>query len=119
VLVSQVLKNKGDWKRSIDNLQDFWVNRLSSDPDYESEWLPWSFERSSPTAASEEAARRYYSVKRFFLAGAPNVFPSVTWVPDNRFYDDFNTFPQSDYVELEKSIGKYADFPISTSFDQK
>src|SRR5205807_2595426 len=82
VLVSQVLKNNGDWGHSIDNLQEFWTKRLSSDPDYESEWTSWFFEKDSPTAASQEAARRYYSVKKFFKEGAPNVFSKVTPVED-------------------------------------
>jgi NTE family protein len=120
ILVSQVLKNNGDWKTSIDNLQNFWTKRLSSDPDYESLWSAWFFQRDTPTAASEEAARRYYSVMRFFVDGAPNVFSQVKQEDDNRFYDNIlNKLVHSDNAPLEKSIRKYADFPIATSFDQK
>ena len=39
-------------------------------------------------AASEEAARKYYSTKQFLVTGVQNVFPSPP-IPslDNRFFD--------------------------------
>ena len=61
VLTSQVLKNGGDWKKSIGKLEEFWTAQLSSSPDYESLWSSWYVNKDNPTAATEEAARRYYS----------------------------------------------------------
>lgn len=120
ILVSQVLKNNGDWGKSIAKLEEFWKTHISSDPDYKSLWEPWSREKHNPTAASEEAARRYYSVQSYFMTGAPNIFTTPTAINDERFYDNyFNKWYRSDYAPLKESIGKYADFPIATNFDKK
>ena len=61
ILVSQVLINNGDWKKSIEKLEEFWKLQLSSNPDYESLWSSWYNHKDNPLAASEESARRYYS----------------------------------------------------------
>ena len=120
ILVSQVLKNNGNWGESIEKLEEFWRAHLSSDPDYKSLWDPWSREKHNPTAASEESARRYYSVQSYFMTGAPNIFTTPTAINDERFYDNyFNKWYRSDYTPLKESIEKYADFPIATDFDKK
>ena len=62
ILISQVLKNEGDWKKSIEKLEEFWTAQLSSNPDYESLWSSWFVNKDNPSAASEEAARRYYTI---------------------------------------------------------
>jgi predicted acylesterase/phospholipase RssA len=120
ILVSQLLKNNGDWEKSIEKLEEFWKIHLSSNPDYKSLWDPWSREKHNHTAASEEAARRYYSIQSYFMTGAPNVFTTPTAINDERFYDNyFNKWYRSDYSPLKESIGKYADFPIATNFDKR
>ncbi|MBA3749850.1 MAG: patatin-like phospholipase family protein [Nitrosopumilus sp.] len=119
ILISQVLKNNGNWRKSIEKLEEFWKTILSSNPNYKSLWDPWAIEKHNPTAASEESARRYYSVQSFFLTGATNVFTKPTAINDNRFYDNyFNKWYRSDYAPLKESIEKYADFPIATNFDK-
>jgi NTE family protein len=119
ILISQVLKNEGDWKKSIEKLEEFWTAQLSSSPDYESLWSSWYVNKDNHSAASEEAARRYYSVQSFFMTGATNVFTKPTAIDDDRFYDNFfNKWYRSKYEPLKESIGKYADFPIATSSDK-
>ena len=120
ILLSQVLENNGDWKKSIDKLEEFWKIQLSSNPDYKSFWLSWFMNKDNPNAASEESARRYYSVQSFFMTGAANVFTKPTAIDDNKFFDNyFNKWYRSTYDPLKESIGKYAKFPIATSFDKK
>ncbi len=116
ILISQVLKNDGDWKKSIEKLEEFWKKQLSSNPDYESLWSSWYNHKDNPNAASEETARRFYSVQSFFMTGATNVFTKPTAIDDDRFYDNyFNKWYRSTYEPLKESIGKYAYFPIATS----
>ena len=120
ILVSQVLENNGDWKKSIEKLEEFWKIQLSSNPDYKSLWLSWYMNKDNPNAASEESARRYYSVQSYFITGAANVFTKPTAIDDDKFYDNyFNKWYRSKYDPLKESIEKYAKFPIATSFDKK
>ena len=102
ILVSQVLKNNGNWRKSIEKLEEFWKAHLSSEPDYKSLWDPWSREKHNPTADSEESARRYYSVQSYFMTGAPNIFTDPTAINDERFYDNYlNKWYRSDYALLK------------------
>ena len=120
ILVSQVLINNGDWKKSIEKLEEFWKLQLSSNPDYESLWSSWYNHKDNPLAASEESARRYYSVQSFFLTGANNVFTKPTAINDDRFYDNlFNKWYRSTYEPFKDSIRKYANFPIASSSDKR
>jgi NTE family protein len=120
ILVSQVLENNEDWKKSIEKLEEFWKIQLSSNPDYKSLWLSWYMNKDNSNAASEESARRYYSVQSFFMTGAANVFTKPTAIDDDKFFDNyFNKWYRSKYDPLKESIEKYATFPIATSFDKK
>ena len=78
---------------------------------------------------SEEIARRSYSVKKLLRNGAPNFYSVSCQIDDNRFFDNlfidkvpnfFNNvwFPHSN-KELQKSIEKYAKFPIATDHGKK
>ena len=74
------------------------------------------YEKGNPLVASEESARRYYSVKEFSKSGVENVFkPIYPPKQDNRFYDPQNQWHVYDNQPLRKSIEKFAKFPIATS----
>jgi NTE family protein len=76
--------------------------------------------------ATAESARRYYSAKQFLRTfGAPNVASGlVPWSLFGKFFDFFeksNYMPRSDNkhffpFSLKKTLGRFADFPIKTSF---
>jgi NTE family protein len=116
-----------DWKSQtalISYLKD-WFNFLSY---YVNEYLD--------TPASEEAARRYYSVKEFQRRGANNVFsplpfalPDSFWpfkfipptaaIPklDFRFYDNTsNLLFRYTNQPLRNVLERYVNFPIATSY---
>ncbi len=76
-------------------------------------------EKGNPLVASEESARRYYSVKEFSKSGVKNVFkPIQPPKQDNKFCDPQNQWLLYDNQPLRKSIEKFAKFPIATSFDK-
>jgi NTE family protein len=120
ILVSYFLENK-TWKGSAERLESFW-NYLSMPTPQISEALKlWKaeYEKGSPQVASEESARRYYSVKEFSKTGVKNVFkPIQPPKEDNRFYDPQNQWLLFDNQPLRKSAEKFAKFPIATSFDK-
>jgi NTE family protein len=78
VLVSQFLQTRS-WVYAIKKLQEFWTDRekglastISQDDFAEfSGWTKWqeASKKSIQGVASAEQARRYYSVKYFFLEG--------------------------------------------------
>ena len=76
-------------------------------------------EKGNPSVASEESARRYYSVKEFTKSGVENVFKPVhPPKQDNKFCDSQNQWLVYDNQPLRKSIEKFAKFPIATDFDK-
>ena len=81
--------------------------------------------KSNPTAATGEAATRYFSAKGYMLSGAPNVFSRPWKIYDDKFFDDFtipsNTWYMYDNKPLRESIKRNVHFPIATSYydDQK
>lgn len=147
ILVSQFLQTQS-WEIAAKKLEKFWTEQLSlkcldiselSKPWYD-EWM-----KRNPTAASEEAARRYYSVKKLIQNQAQNnMYYRCDPVYDNRFFDNLyldkgpnddnpnckdpnckkpnflNNFwlPHSN-KPLQESIEKYAIFPIATTFLDK
>jgi NTE family protein len=62
-------------------------------------------------------ARRYYSTKEFIINGIPNLFRPKIPKSDNRFFDPSNTWYVYDNKPLKQSLEKFANFPISTSFE--
>ena len=69
ILVSQFLETQS-WVKAADKLHKFWIYQLSiQNPDISELSKRWYDEwmKRTPTAASEEAARRYYSVKKLLL----------------------------------------------------
>jgi NTE family protein len=72
--------------------------------------------------ATGDAARRYYSTKKFLFSGAPNVFSPEPESPiyDSKFFDNNALLPNNlwfryDNQPLRESIKNYAKFPIATS----
>jgi NTE family protein len=75
---------------------------------------------TNPSIASEEAARRYYSVKEFYKSGIKNVFqPIHPPKQDKRFCDSENQWLVYDNEPLRKSVEKFVRFPIATSLERK
>jgi len=134
VLVSQFLQTH-NWEKAAEKLRKFWTDQLSvkcldisevSKPWYD-QWI-----KRNPSAASEEAARRYYSVRKLLLGQVRNnMYYPCPGLPmeDNRFFDhQFQekgpNFLHNDWFlhssrPLQQSIENYAKFPISTTFEDK
>jgi NTE family protein len=134
ILVSQFLQTH-NWEKAAEKLRKFWTDQLSvkcldisevSKPWYD-QWI-----KRNPSAASEEAARRYYSVRKLLLGQVRNnmYYPCPDLpIKDNRFFDhQFQekgpNFLHNDWFlhssrPLQQSIEKYAKFPISTTFEDK
>lgn len=145
IIVSHVLYRRKEgfsitdsWQGSIRKLLDFW-NYTSSTPDFtiwrpfynffwplygdEKSWISFWNERNAVNSriATGEAARRYYTAKGYLYYGAPNVFSNPSTEYDDRFFDNFfvppNIWQHYENEELRKSIEKYTDFPIATTYD--
>lgn len=121
VLVSYFLENK-TWKGSAEKLEEFWRYLSTPTPPNISEELTlWkaAYEYGVPSVASEEAARRYYSVKEFAKSGVEKVFkPIHPPKQDKRFFDIQNQWLVYDNQPLRKSIEEFAKLPIATSFEK-
>jgi NTE family protein len=130
VLVSQFLKT-GTWKDAVGQLENFWTDSdegLASSPLYGVETLPiWSswnenehsyWKKKLQSIAPKELAKRYYSVKQLLKFGAKNVYSAPIIRPDYKFLDSDNTWFVYNNDKLKKSIGHFANCPISTSLDE-
>lgn len=121
ILVSYFLENK-TWKGSAEKLESFWKYLSTPTPPQMSEALKqWKveYEKGTHLVASEESARRYYSVKEFSKLGVKNVFkPIRPPKADNKFYDPQNQWLLFDNQPLRKSTEEFANFPIATSFEK-
>lgn len=122
IIVSHFLENKS-WEGSAEKLESFWKFLSTPTPQISEALKQWKAEKGkgdNPSIASEEAARRYYSVKEFSKAGVENVFkPIHPPKEDRRFCDSQNQWLVYDNQPLRKSIEKFAKFPIATSFDER
>jgi NTE family protein len=134
ILVSQYLETKS-WDKASEELEKFWTDQLSiKSLDIGELNKPWYDEwvKRNPTAASEEAARRYYSVKKLLLNQVQNnMYYRLDYIKDDRFFDTLQLHTQdpsscfnNDWLlhsnkPLRESIEKYARFPISTDFKNK
>jgi NTE family protein len=92
ILVSNVVE-----KYAASKLKEFW-EYISTNPYVQnipgfSMWWD-NLHNLDQTAASEEAARKYYSTKQFLFTGLQNVFVPSPPIPrlDNRFSDPLNTW---------------------------
>ena len=122
ILVSYVKENR-TWQGSAQRLIDFWKylsTRSNIDNFYSYFTNCWNYWHGLDNRiASGESARRYYSTKEFILKGVPNVFRPKIPKLDNRFFDPSNTWYVYDNEPLKQSLEKFANFPISTSFEKK
>jgi NTE family protein len=121
ILISQFLNTKS-WEKAAEKLEQFWTKQLSlkcldlSDVNkvWYNEWI-----KRNPTAASEEAARRYYSVYKL-LSGTVrnNMYYVCSPIKDKKFFDylPLSTWNIHSSKPLQESIEKYAEFPIATEF---
>ena len=140
IFVSNFL-NTQSWEKAAEKLQKFWTDQLAvkhmditeiSKTWYEG--LKNGRKRGVATAASPEAARRYYSVKNLLVNQIRNNMYYVSdsdFIKDDRFFDNFQLCEQhpecncnwivyNDWVvhsniPLRHSIQNYASLPISTS----
>jgi NTE family protein len=134
ILVSQYLETKS-WDKASEELERFWTDQLSlKSLDIDELKKPWYDEwvKRNPTAASKEAARRYYSVKKLLLNQAQNnMYYLSDYIRDDRFFDTIRLHTQdpsscfnNDWLlhsnkPLRESIEKYVRFPILTDFKNK
>ena len=120
LLVSHVIENK-TWKGSEEKLVQFWKYLSCPTPDTTKISADWQkeFDKNNPSAASAEAARRYYSVKVFLQSGVDKVFsPILPPKEDEKFFDPQNKRMLYNKQPLQNSIEKFAKFPIATNYDK-
>lgn len=122
ILVSHFLEHR-TWKGSAERLEDFWKYLSTPTPEISEALKQWKAEKvkgTNPSIASEEAARRYYSVKTFYKSGIKNVFqPIHPPKQDKRFCDSENQWLVYDNEPLRKSVERFVRFPIATSLERK
>ncbi|HKU82801.1 MAG TPA: patatin-like phospholipase family protein [Candidatus Nitrosocosmicus sp.] len=120
ILVSYFVENK-TWNGASEKLEAFWKYLSTPTPNISKALKLWKKEhdKGNPLIASEESARRYYSVKEFSKSGVENVFKPINPPKqDNKFCDSQNQWLLYDNKPLRKSIEKFAKFPIASSFDK-
>jgi NTE family protein len=125
ILVSNVVVKKKSWLDSIKELERFWTDikkGVAADPKdlvniKRLPWyIPWQRQNGSegkiPTA-TEEAARRHYSVKYLSLIGmTKKVFSAPILRPDYKFLDPDEKWYFFSNEGLKKTIKRHAKFPI-------
>lgn len=135
IFVSNFL-NTQSWEKAVEKLQKFWTDQLAvKDLDVSEISKPWydGIKNGIGTAASEEAARRYYSVKSLIVNQVRNnVYYLSNPIIDKKFFDNiqpcddkhpncncnwiiYNDWYVHDNTPLRNSIQEYACLPISTS----
>lgn len=129
LLLNHVLENrkkgksrKESWHGSDYMLEHFWKEDTSTVTYLENPYLQswWKYGHLFPSA-SNEAVRRYYSVKQLLATGAKNVYSPLPPKMDTKFFDPLNTWHRYSNDPLKSIINKYWDYdnsPIKTSFEQ-
>src|ERR671922_2570156 len=119
VLVSHVIENK-TWKGSAKKLLEFWEYLSCPTPDITEMSANWKKEhdKNNPNAASAEAARRYYSVKKFLKSGVDKAYSPLPPREDEKFFDQENKRVLYNKQPLQKSIEKFVKFPIATNYEK-
>src|SRR5215207_8099293 len=119
VLVSHVIENK-TWKGSAKKLLEFWEYLSCPTPDITEMSANWKKEhdKNNPNAASAEAARRYYSVKKLLMSGVDKAYSPLPPREDEKFFDQENKRILYNKQPLQKSIEKFVKFPIATNYDK-
>jgi NTE family protein len=116
ILVSNAVEN--GWNYAANKLNEFWDHvsttpYIQNIPGFGMWWK--NLHSADSNAASEEAARRYYSTKQFQFTGVQNVFSPLLPKPDTKFFDPQNIWPIYSNQPLKDSLERYAKFPIATS----
>ena len=120
ILVSYFLENK-TWNGSAKRLEDFWKYLSTPTPQISEPLKQWRAEKEKGNSliASEEAARRYYSVKEFLKSGIERVFMPIYPIKDDkRFCDSQNKWLTYSNQPLRKSLERFVRLPIATSFER-
>ena len=125
ILVSHVVENK-TWVGSAEKLVEFWEYLSCPTPDITKDSAAWKkeFEKNNKNnektvVASPEAARRYYSIKEFLKSGVDKVYsPILPPKEDEKFFDSQNKRTLYDKHPLQKSLEKFAKFPIATNYEK-
>src|SRR5215207_8765397 len=119
VLVSHVIENK-TWKGSAKKLLEFWEYLSCPTPDITEMSANWKKEhdKNNPNAASAEAARRYYSVKKLLMSGVDKAYSPLPPREDEKFFDQENKRILYNKQPLQKSIEKFVKFPIATNYEK-
>lgn len=123
LLINYVLENrrkgknkKASWHGSDHMLEQFWKEDTSTVTYFENPYLQsWLKYGQLFPSASNEAARRYYSVKELLATGAKNVYSPLPPKVDTKFFDPLNTWHRYSNDPLKNIIKKYWDydgFPI-------
>lgn len=128
VLVSNVVNRGKTWQEAINELERFWTDDkdgLSSKLDYTKWW--WNNGNIGNTVKSNEASRRYYSVKEYLMHGTPKVCTApLAKGLDNKYGDQKDNLWFSHKIDpLERTVLSYStdekssELEISTSWDKK
>ena len=125
VLVSHVVENK-TWVGSAEKLVEFWEYLSCPTPDITKDSAAWKKEfdknnknNEKTAVSSPEAARRYYSVKEFLKSGVDKAYsPILPPKEDEKFFDSQNKRTLYDKHPLQKSLEKFAKFPIATNYEK-
>jgi NTE family protein len=119
VIVSHVVENK-TWKGSPEKLIEFWKYLSYPTPEITKISANWKKQHDDnrPNVASEEAARRYYSVKEFFKSGVEKAYSPLPPKVDEKFFDQENNRVLYSKRPLQKSIEKFVKFPLATSYER-
>ncbi len=118
-MVSHVVENK-TWMGSAEKLVEFWEYLSCPTPDITQNSAIWKKESDKKSdIASAEATRRYYSVKEFLKSGVDKVYsPILPPKEDKKFFDQQNKRLIYDKQPLQKSLEKFAKFPIATNYEK-
>jgi NTE family protein len=117
VLVSYVIENQ-TYEGSAERLIDFWhyiskESKADKNPFFEMWWN--EVHKFNKSAATAEAARRYYSAKEFAYFGVPNAFVPNRPTYDSKYFDPDNVWYRYSNEPLKKSLERFVKFPIATS----
>jgi NTE family protein len=119
VLVSHVIENR-TWKGSANKLLEFWEYLSCPTPDIAEMSTNWKkeYDKNNPNAASAEAARRYYSVKKLLMSGEDKAYSPLPPREDEKFFDQQNKRVLYNKQPLQESIEKFVKFPIATNYEK-
>jgi NTE family protein len=117
VLISNIVNRNKTWEEAAEELENFWTDEqsgLSSTPDFSKWWWNDGNEQNKNyqniVSVSEEALRKYYSVKEYLIHGTPRVCtPGYIRKLDEKFGDQKdNSWFHHSSKPLEDTIVKYS-----------